>query len=141
MERAAFENQADAIVARPDTFDLRTLHGMGEWGDWVFEHSLGCSGVCPMGSLGSELAETDSEARAHIAEGFKRWETSIRRGLQEMHAPGRSASKSAPDALALAILAAHQGGLLLTQIERNTKPLEAALDAMLDLLSRIAVRD
>jgi TetR/AcrR family transcriptional regulator, transcriptional repressor for nem operon len=37
-----------------------------------------------------------------------------------------------PDDLALATLAALQGGLLLTQIQRETKPFEVALDAMLD---------
>ena len=37
-----------------------------------------------------------------------------------------------PDRLATALLAAVQGGLLLTQIRRTTKPLEAAIDAMLD---------
>jgi hypothetical protein len=30
------------------------------------------------------------------------------------------------------MLAALQGGLLLTQIQRETRPLEVALDAMLD---------
>ena len=33
--------------------------------------------------------------------------------------------------LALDLLASLQGGLLLTQIQRDTKPLEVALDAML----------
>jgi hypothetical protein len=32
------------------------------------------------------------------------------------------------------LLAALQGGLLLTQMQRSTKPLEAALDAMLALI-------
>ena len=48
-----------------------------------------------------------------------------------MHARGRLTPDTDPDTLALALLAALQGGLLLTQIERDTKPLEAALDAML----------
>ena len=42
-----------------------------------------------------------------------------------------------PDTLALALLAALQGGLLLTKIKRDTKPLEAALDAMLELVARL----
>ncbi len=37
-----------------------------------------------------------------------------------------------PDDLALATLAALQGGLLLTQLQRDTRPLEVTLDAMLD---------
>jgi len=38
---------------------------------------------------------------------------------------------------ALALLAALQGGLLLTQVKRDTKPLEAALDAMIELVARL----
>jgi TetR/AcrR family transcriptional repressor of nem operon len=41
------------------------------------------------------------------------------------------------DELALALLAALQGGLLLTQIQRDTKPLEVALDVMLDRIETL----
>jgi TetR/AcrR family transcriptional repressor of nem operon len=41
--------------------------------------------------------------------------------------------------LALALLAALQGGLLLTQIQRDTKPLEVALDAMLDGIEALTI--
>ena len=43
-----------------------------------------------------------------------------------------------PDTLALALLAALQGGLLLTQVKRDAKPLEAALDAMIELIARLS---
>ncbi len=139
LVRAVIEHQADAIVDGQDTFDLSSLDGLRAWRDWVIEHQrkLNCSGGCPIGSLGSDLAETDPEARAQVAEGFKRWEASIQSGLREMHARGRLTPDTNPDTLALALLAALQGGLLLTQIERDTKPLEAALDAMLELLARL----
>jgi hypothetical protein len=42
-----------------------------------------------------------------------------------------------PAALALATLAALQGGLLLTQMRRDTQPLETALDAMLTLIASL----
>jgi hypothetical protein len=54
-----------------------------------------------------------------------------------MHARGGLTPDTDPDTLALALLAALQGGLLLTQIARDTKPLEAALDAMLDLVATL----
>jgi len=38
-----------------------------------------------------------------------------------------------PGQLAAAMLAALQGGLLLAHIERNTRPLAAALDTMISL--------
>jgi hypothetical protein len=49
-----------------------------------------------------------------------------------MHSRGELPAQASPDDLALAMLAALQGGLLMTQIQRETKPLEVALDAMLD---------
>jgi TetR/AcrR family transcriptional repressor of nem operon len=139
LVRAVIEHQADAIVDGQETFDLSSLDGLRAWRDWVIEHQrqLNCSGGCPIGSLGSELAETDPDARAQVAEGFKRWEAAIQEGFREMHARGRLTPDTDPDTLALALLAALQGGLLLTQIERDTKPLEAALDAMLELVARL----
>jgi TetR/AcrR family transcriptional repressor of nem operon len=142
LVRAVVEHQADTIVAGQETFDLSSLDGLRAWRDWVIEHQreLNCSGGCPIGSLGSELAETDPEARAQVAEGFKRWEATIQSGLREMHARGGLTPDTDPDTLALALLAALQGGLLLTQIERHTKPLEAALDSMLELIARLGGR-
>ena len=92
LVRAVIEHQADTIVGGQETFDLSSLEGLRAWRDWVIEHQreLNCSGGCPIGSLGSELAETDPEARAQVAEGFKRWEATLQSGLQERctHAAG-----------------------------------------------------
>jgi TetR/AcrR family transcriptional repressor of nem operon len=142
LVRAVVDHQADTIVAGQQTFDLSSLDGLRAWRHWVIEHQreLNCLGGCPIGSLGSELAETDPEARAQVAIGFKRWEAAIQSGLREMHARGRLTPDTDPDTLALALLAALQGGLLLTQIERDTKPLEAALDSMLELVARLGDR-
>jgi TetR/AcrR family transcriptional repressor of nem operon len=120
LVRAVIEHQADSIVAGQETFDLSSLDGLRAWRDWVVEHqrALNCNGGCPIGSLGGELAETDPEARAQIAEGFKRWEATIQTGLREMHARGRLTPDTDPDALALALLAALQGGLLLELVTR-----------------------
>lgn len=137
LVRAVIEHQADAILTNQERFDLSTLDGLREWRDWVidYQHTLGCRGGCPIGSLGSELAETEPQARDQVAAGMKRWEAAIQHGLRKMHAHGRLTPPADPDQLALALLAALEGGLLLTQIERDTKPLEAALDAMLELIA------
>lgn len=138
LVRAVVDHQADVIVGGQQTFDLSSLDGLIAWRDWVIEHQreLNCSGGCPIGSLGSELAESDPDARAQVAQGFKRWEGAINAGLHEMHARGRLRPGADPDELALALLAALQGGLLLTQIHRDTRPLEVALDAMIELIAR-----
>ena len=139
LVRAVIEYQAETIVANQMQFDLSSLEGLRAWRDWVvaYQRSIGSRGGCPIGSLGSELAETEPQARTRVAEGMKRWEIEIGRGLTSMHESGRLVPDADPDALALALLAALQGGLLLTQIERDTKPLEVALDAMLELIARL----
>lgn len=138
LVRAVIEYQSDTVVGNQETFDLSTLDGLRVWRNWVVQQQreTDCAGGCPIGSLGSELAETDPEGRQQVAAGFQRWEVAIQRGLRAMHTQGRLAAGADPDALALALLAALQGGLLLTQIERDTKPLEAALDAIVDLIAR-----
>jgi TetR/AcrR family transcriptional regulator, transcriptional repressor for nem operon len=139
LVRAVIEHQTDAIVSNQAQFDLSTLDGLRAWRDWVvdFQRAIGCRGGCPIGSLGSELAETEDQARAQVAEGFRRWEQEMQRGLREMHASGRLKSDADPDTLALALLTALQGGLLLSQIERDTKPLEAGLDMILELIAKL----
>jgi hypothetical protein len=88
--------------------------------------------------LGSEVAETDAAARLVAAKGLRRWEGRIRDGLRAMHARGGLPASTDPDDLALALLAALQGGLLLTQLQRETRPLEVTLDAMLDRIEALA---
>ena len=85
-----------------------------------------------------QLAETEPEARAMVAASFKRWEASIMAGLLRMHALGRLAPEADPRQLALATLAALEGGLLLAQIQRDPEPLAAALDAMLTLIATLS---
>jgi hypothetical protein len=52
-------------------------------------------------------------------------------------APRRASKRADPDDLALATLAALQGGLLLAQVQRNPRPLEVALDAMPDRIEAL----
>jgi TetR/AcrR family transcriptional regulator, transcriptional repressor for nem operon len=137
LVRAVIEYQTDTIVGGQEHFDLSSLGGWREWREFVVgqKRSLDCRGGCPIGSLGSQVSETEPDAREAVAAGFKRWEDTICTGLRKMHQLGRLAPEADPNQLALATLAALQGGLLLAQVERDTKPLEAALDAMIALIA------
>jgi hypothetical protein len=59
-------------------------------------------------------------------------------GFLRMHALGRLAPEADPRQLALATLAALQGGLLLAQVQRDPEPLAAGLDAMLMLIGTLS---
>lgn len=137
LVRAVIECQADRAIGTQEQFDLSSLDGLREWRDFVVDQARlkGGRGGCPVGSLGSALAETEPEARAMVAASFKRWEASIMAGLLRMHALGRLLPEADPRQLALALLAALEGGLLLAQIQRDPEPLAAALDAMTALIA------
>ena len=141
LVRAVIEYQNETVVGgqEPMLARLDTLAGLREWRDFLVAHqgALNRRGGCPIGSLGSELAETDPRARAAVATGFGRWEAGIRGGYQAMHDRGELAADPGP--LATATLAALQGGLLLTQIRRSTEPLEAALDTVLAHVASLVV--
>jgi TetR/AcrR family transcriptional repressor of nem operon len=143
LVRAVIDYQTDAILdSQADHLDaLDTVSGLRAWRDFIVEHQrqLQCRGGCPIGALGAEVAETDDVARVAVAGGLRRWEERIRDGLRMMQAHGDLPRGIDADDVALALLAALQGGLLLTQIQRDTKPLEVALDAMLDRIETLTI--
>jgi TetR/AcrR family transcriptional regulator, transcriptional repressor for nem operon len=141
LVHAVIGHQSDAVLAAQEPLlgKLDSLDALRAWRDQAvaIERQLQCRGGCPIGALAGELAESDPEARADIAAGFARWEGAIAQGIEAMHARGELPAAVDPDRLALALLAAHQGGLVLTQVRRDPAPLEAALDAMIEHVAEL----
>jgi AcrR family transcriptional regulator len=135
LVQAVIDYQADAIVGNQRQADIGRAGGLEAWRDMVIAQakSTGARGGCPLGSLGGQLAETDPQARAQLAAGFERWSATIGDGLRALHAAGRIPAGIDPDDLAVTLLAALQGGLLLAQVQRDTRPLETAFDTLLSL--------
>ncbi len=139
LVRAVIAHQTDAVLSaqEPLLSRLDSIAALRAWRDLIVELQTrgGCEGGCPVGSLAAELAEIDSAARADLVAGFARWEGAIRDGLAAMRERGELRSEADLDRLALATLAALQGGLLLTQVRRDPTPIATALDAALDHIS------
>jgi TetR/AcrR family transcriptional repressor of nem operon len=121
---------------------IETVEDLYRWRDIMVNlvRGLGCAGGCPIGSMANELSESDPVARARLARSFAEWENMIRDGLMAVAARGELAEGADVDRIALAILAGIQGGLLLSQVRRDTAPLEAAVDTMIDHVSRLGMR-
>jgi TetR/AcrR family transcriptional regulator, transcriptional repressor for nem operon len=139
LVRAVIERQADEVIdgQRPLLEQLDSLAAFRQWRDMLvdLQRQRHCEGGCPLGSLSSELAETDEPARTALAASFDRWQAPIRNGLRRMRDRGDLHDDADVDRLALATLAALQGGLLLTQANRDPAPLEAALDLAISQIS------
>jgi len=142
--RAVIAYQAEAVLAaqQPLLARLDSMDALRAWADLYvsIEEQLKYEGGCPLGSLGSELAETDAAARQDVERGFARWEEAIRDGLRAMYARGDLRRSADPDALALALLTAVQGGLLMTKIRRDPAPLRTVLDVVLAHIESLTPR-
>lgn len=97
-----------------------------------------CHGGCPVGSLANELAELDELSRVHLAAVFADWHDLIVGALQRMVESGQLDASADPERLGTSILAALQGGLLLSKTHRTSKPLEVAVDSALDYVKTFA---
>jgi AcrR family transcriptional regulator len=143
--RAVIAHQADAVMADhhdPAIGNLDSIAALRTWARLIVEQQRAQSfeGGCRLGSLAAELVESDAELRADFAAGFERWEAVLRRGLLAMQRRGDLGPEADPDALAYSLLAAAQGGYLLTQAHRDARALEAALGAAIDHIELLALK-
>jgi TetR/AcrR family transcriptional repressor of nem operon len=134
LVQAVIDFQADAIVSH-NRHALGSAKGVDAWRNMLITGVKNTQGIggCALGSLGGQLAENDPEARALIAAGFDQWAAVIADGLRTLHADGKLPADIDPDDLATTLLATVQGGLLLAQVQRSTRPFETAVDTVLAL--------
>ena len=143
LVRTVIAHQTEAVLAAQDPLlsRLDSIAALRAWRDLVVDLQAARHGAggCPIGSLAAELVEVDPGARAELVAGFARWEGAIRDGLTAMHDRGELRADADPVWLATATLAGLQGGLLLTQVRRDTAPLEAALDVTISHIESFVV--
>lgn len=136
LVQAVIQHQTEYVLGfqRPLLSQLDSFEALEAWRDAILDAqgAAGCRGGCPIGSLAAELSDHDPRARAELAAGYRQWEGAIRDGLRSMQLRGELDQDADPDHLALALLTALQGGLLMTQARRDTVALEAVLNAMIE---------
>src|ERR1700761_6465464 len=135
--------QAQSVLSEhraPQLGELDTFAALRLWADLHIQRQeeRDCQGGCSFGSLGGQLVESDPEIRTDLAGGFAEWLELFRHGFALMRARGDLLPAAVPEALASALLAAMQGGMLLTQTMRDPAPLRASLDAALTYIGTFA---
>ena len=122
---------------RPHLEALDSLSALKAWRDAFVRLNRAAGGRgCPLGSLASELANDSEPARKRLAESFSMWRDRIESGLAKMRERGELAASADPHDLALALLSAVEGGLLLAKTTQSGRPLEIALDMAIDHVAR-----
>lgn len=140
---AVLEWQQEAVLAgqQPYLGDFGTLAELRAWRDHLVTVNSGlvAYGGCPIGSLATEVATADVVARRVSAEAFEAWRAQLSQGIRRIVAAGELPPEANADELALGLLAAVQGGLLLTQATQSSRPLAVALDHALAAVEAVRV--
>lgn len=134
LVRAVIELQVEQVLRaqQPELDAADSLAGLRRWGDRVLALNGQDARGCPLGRLASELADSDPAARAALTAGFARWQGRLAAGLDAMRRHGTLDPDADPQGLAVGLLAAVQGGLLLAQASGSMAALRLALDLALD---------
>lgn len=136
LVRAVAEWEGAQLLAaqEPEIHDLSTYESWQRWRGGLVDYYIGRGRwACPIGSLVTEAAHTDPDLADLLAASFADWRALLADGVVRMQQAGASADVD-PQRVAASILAAIQGGLLLSQSERDPWPLQAALDQSLHAL-------
>ena len=136
---AVIGKQAERVLdaQKPYLEALDSRLALMAWRDAVLRlNKAGRNAGCPLGSLASELANESEPARLRLSEAFSLWRERIETALARMQARGELVASAKPGDLALALLGAIQGGVLLAKTTRTRRPLAVAMDMAIDHVVR-----
>ncbi len=83
----------------------------------------------PIGTLSTEVAGRNEEARLQAAAGFDAWEQLLAGALERMRQGGELRADTRPAVLATGLLAAIEGGMVLSQARKDMASLRVAVEA------------
>jgi TetR/AcrR family transcriptional regulator, transcriptional repressor for nem operon len=109
-----------------------------EWRTQLLERS-GSGKGCLLGSLIYHLADRHDRGHRALAGSLARWQELLAAALTRIQAAGRLRQDADPAGLAVGMMAALQGGYLLSHTAKDTGPLRVALDMALNHVRSYAV--
>jgi len=129
------KTQLGRVIAEqePRLREVSSWNGLQRWCDHLVATTRATQGVggCPLGSLVSELADRSDSARHELVRSFAEWQSYLSNGFAIMRDNGELVPEADVEELALTMMSALQGGLLMAQTMRSARPLELALNMAL----------
>jgi AcrR family transcriptional regulator len=137
-----YESEGAVANTKGPLGGIDSMAALRAWADYhvKLQVELGFTG-CRLGSLLAQVAREDPEAGAGIGAGFRVWAQSLAEDLRTMQDRGEFRADADPEQLATALMAALQGGLMLTQSQRSVAPLETALKTVIDHIESLSTTD
>ena len=108
-----------------------SLRGLHQWRDAMVQRCTLRRGLwgCELGSLAAELSDTDDKARESLAEHFAEWRSILAAALESDARQRRAVPGHRRPALATGLLAAVEGGYLLSQTAHDPRLMQTSLNA------------
>jgi TetR/AcrR family transcriptional repressor of nem operon len=128
--------RADEILAwqRLRLEKVDSFRGLYQWRDAMVQRCVLRRGLwgCELGSLAAELSDTDDRARTSLNEHFGQWRQMLADALERMRDGGVLRTDINSSNLATGLLAAVEGGYLLSQTAHDPRPMQTALNMAID---------
>lgn len=133
LVREVIAAQTERVLAaqEPAIGKLDSAAALRTWAETILALNRTATAGCPLGSLANELANQSEATRAQLVAGFDAWAERLSRGFSAMQGRGDLSPSASPRDLAISVLAAVQGGLLLAKTTHSPAPLVLALDMAL----------
>lgn len=121
---------------------LDSFEALQKWADLNVQRQidLNCVGGCTFGSLVGELVPPEDDIRGDVCAVYDEWIALFRTALTSLRKRGALRADADPLHLARVLVAAHQGGSLLTQTTHSINPLRDALNAAVDYARSFATQ-
>src|ERR1700755_2643758 len=125
--------RADEILSwqRMRLEKVDSFRGLYQWRDAMVQRCALRRGLwgCELGSLAAELSDTDDKARVSLSEHFTEWRALLAAALERMRDAGVLRADVDAPALATGLLAAVEGGYLLSQTAHDPRLMQTALNS------------
>lgn len=112
----------------PTGYDIRSWKDLGAWFETYldFQAGVGYERSCPIGTIGSDVADDQELLRQDVRLFFEWARASLARFFAERRARGELVAAANPDALADFLIVVMQGGMLVTKITRSPEAFRGA---------------
>jgi AcrR family transcriptional regulator len=140
LTRQVIASRANDVITfhtQPHLGQLDSMRTLRAWADACIADvdTVYLRGGCLYGSLAGELLESDDAVLDDLAAGYDDWLQLFRNGLMAMCRRGELGEDADPRHLAVALVAAHQGGTMLTHATGAAEPLRAMVNAAVDYVA------
>jgi AcrR family transcriptional regulator len=137
---ATRRNDIQAFHTQPRLSALDSLDALQAWADACVSDIAAVYrvGGCVYGSLAGELIEADDELHDDLSDGYDEWIGLFQAGLTAMRSRGDLRPDADPRHLAVSLVAAHQGGAMITYATGDSEALRVAVNAAVDYVRSFA---